>query len=165
MFNLNDFMNSRATFKDVSYNNTKLRIVSLGSDLIEKLKDLTTHDAMYDFVANQGLAWNNARISDSVKSEALDSIWDDIDMQSDKSEIVDAICALSDITSILADKLKVEEDEAKELADLQAKEDKDSDEVEAHEENENLIKKALAENPGIPLEQLEADVNAHNNAA
>ena len=155
-------MNSRATFKDVSYNNTKLQIVSLGSDLIEKLKELTTHEAMYDFVAEQGLAWNNARISDSVKSEALVSIWDDIDMQSDKPEIVDAICALSDISSILTDKLS----EEKELAELQAKEDKlNADEVEAHEENENLIKKALAENPGIPLEQLEADVNAHNNAA
>ena len=140
-------MDDRATFKEVSYNNTKLQIVSLGTDLIEKLKSLTTHEAMFDFVAKQGLAWNNVRISESVKAEALVAIWNGTDMQSDKNDIVDAICALSDIGSVLSDKLKGEKDlEEKELAAMQKEED-----------DANIVKQQLKDNPNIDIHQMAED--------
>jgi hypothetical protein len=88
--------------------------------------------------------------------EDLPVIWAIPEFIEAKKDIVDRICELSGIESILADKLVKEEEEAKQLAALQ----KEEDEAEAHEENENLIKKALAETPGIELSQLESDVTA-----
>lgn len=164
MFNLDEFMDNRGLFETATFGNATLEIVSLGSDLIEKLHALPTHGNMVDFVAKHGLAWRGVRISESSKAEALNVIWGKDDMKDAKAEIIETVCELSEITGILSDKLEAEADEAKELADLQAKEDKlNADEVDAYKENH--IKKALAENPNISLEQIENDVNAHKNAA
>lgn len=164
MFDLNEFMDNRGIFKMVTFGNATLEVVSLGQDLIAGLKTLPTHEMMVDYVCEHGLAHRGVRISEGDKAEALLVAWQNEDMKAAKADILNEICELSNIESILNDKM--DEDEAKELAELQAKEDKlNSDEAEAHEENENLIKKALLNNPDISLEQIESDVNAHNNAA
>ena len=51
MFNLDEFMDNRGLFETATFGNATLQIVSLGSDLIEGLKALPTHEMMVDFVA------------------------------------------------------------------------------------------------------------------
>lgn len=115
MFNLNEFMDNRGIFKMVTFADVELEIVSLGQDLIDGLKTLPAHEMMIDYVAEHGLAHRGIRISEGDKAEALLVIWNKDQMKDAKDEIVNAICELSDIASILSDKL-----EAEEMAELEA---------------------------------------------
>lgn len=159
MFNLDNYMDNRGLFKKATFGNTTLEVVSLGKDLIKELKLRPTHELMIDFIAEYGLAWNGVRISESAKADVLDVIYDNSAMKEAKDDIVKLVCELSEITELVADKLEAEELAAEELA---AKEKLDADEEEAHEENDNLIKKALADTPDILLTTLAADMNAHS---
>ncbi len=142
---LKEWLADRGVFDEVSYGETELEIVSLNKKLIEKLKELPRWRDMYEFVAKHGLSDERNRLSESERySEDIPAIWLIPDFAENKKVIVDDICELSGITSILADKLKVEEEEAemKELEDEDAR---------------NKVKEALANNPHIELAQLEAD--------
>jgi len=149
MFNLNDFMDNRGIFKVVTFGDAELEIVSLGQDLMDQLKELSTHKMMIDFVAEHGLAHRGVRISEGPKAEALVVIWDNNDMKDAKGEIVDAICDLSDADEVLAAKLEIEE-----LAALEAEEKAD---------------KVLDGDGDMPLDvdmgTIEKEYDAHNNAA
>jgi len=157
---LKEWLANRGVFDEVSYGETELEIVSLNKKLIEELKGLPRWRDMYEFVAKHGLSDERNRLSeDKNLSKDIPAIWLIPDFAENQKVIVDDICELSGITSILADKL-----EAEEMAALE-KEEITNAEVEAHKENENLIKKALAETPHISLEKLNSDVAAHNNIA
>lgn len=108
---LKEWLADRGVFDEVSYGETELEIVSLNKKLIEKLKELPRWRDMYEFVAKHGLSDERNRLSESERySEDIPAIWLIPDFAENKKVIVDDICELSDITSILADKLKAEED-------------------------------------------------------
>ena len=118
---LKEWLADRGVFDEVSYGETELEIVSLNKKLIEKLKELPRWRDMYEFVAKHGLSDERNRLSESERySEDIPAIWLIPDFAENKKVIVDDICELSDITSILADKLKAEEDA--ELAVLESEE-------------------------------------------
>ena len=159
--NLSEWLDSRGVFKDVSFGEVELQIVSLSKDLIEDLKALPTHEMMLEFVAEAGLSHHRMRMIDDEELEKdLPIIWALPEFEAEKANIVMAIADLNEAGNVLTNKMDEEE-----LAEIEAEDIKklNADEEEAHEENDNLIKKALAENPNISLEQIASDVAAHNN--
>lgn len=145
MINLSNWLDSRGTFKDVSFGEVELQIVSLSADLIEQLKTLPRWRDMYDFVAEHGLAHNRTRISDDENMvDDLPVIWAIKEFVEAKKEIVEAICELSDIADVLAVKIEAEEKDDKEMAELEAA------------ENTNVIN-GDATIPDINLGQLHED--------
>jgi hypothetical protein len=142
---LKEWLADRGVFDDVSYGATELEIVSLNKKLINELKELPSWKDMYDFVAKHGLSNERNRLSEDKNiSKDIPAIWLIPDFAENKSVIVDDICILSDISEILADKLKAEQDEEKEKADMVLDGDGDM---------------PLTEDMG----KIEADMNAHNN--
>lgn len=113
-------MDNRGTFDEVTFGDAKLQIASLGNDLIEQLKELSTSEEMIFFVAKHGLSVHRERISEGDKAEDLPVIWGKSQMKAVKGQIVDAVLELSGIAKLISDKESVE------LADLQAKEDLDN---------------------------------------
>ena len=113
--------------------------------MIDGLKSLPSHEAMINFVGEHGLSHNRTRIFDDENlCEDLPMIWAMTEFVSAKAEIVKAICELSGIESILADKLALEAKENEEMAELEAA------------ENTNVIN-GDATIPDIDLGQLHAD--------
>ena len=145
MTDLDVWLANRGTFKEVEFGSAKLQIVSLSEDLIKGLGALPTYEMMFEFVAEHGLSSKRNRLSDDEdKCEDIPVIWKLSDFAESKLEIVDAICELSGIESILADKLALEAKENEEMAELEAA------------ENTNVIN-GDATIPDIDLGQLHAD--------
>jgi hypothetical protein len=120
---LKEWLANRGVFDEVSYGVTELEIVSLNKKLIEELKALPRWRDMYEFVAKHGLSDARNRLSeDENLSKDIPAIWLIPDFAENQKVIVDDICELSGITSILADKLEVEEKDDKEMAELEAAE-------------------------------------------
>ena len=150
MINLSEWLDSRGTFKDVAFGDVELQIVSLSDDLIDGLKSLPSHEAMINFVGEHGLSHNRTRIFDDENlCEDLPMIWAMTEFVSAKAEIVKAICELSGITSILADKLEAEEMAALEL------EEKEKADMVLNGDGEMPLHEDLG--------KIQADMNAHNN--
>ena len=116
---------------------------------------------MLEFVAEAGISHHRMRMIDDEELEKdLPMIWALPEFEAEKAKIVMAIADINEAGNVLTNKMDEEE-----LAEIEAEDIKklNADEEEAHEENDNLIKKALAENPNISLEQIASDVAAHNN--
>ena len=150
MINLSNWLDSRGKFIEFNTGDVELQLVSLSKDLIEQLKALPRWRDMYEFVAEHGLSHNRTRISDDENMcEDLPVIWALPEFEEAKKEIVDAICELSDITSILADKLEAEEMAALEL------EEKEKADMVLNGDGEMPLHEDLG--------KIQADMNAHNN--
>ena len=120
MINLSNWLNGRGTFKDTVIGDVTLQIVSLSKGLIEELEALPTYASMVDFIANHGLSHERTRISDNENMRGdLPIIWALPEFMECKSQIVDAICKLSSVDEILAEKLELEELAAIEAEDAQ----------------------------------------------
>lgn len=130
MFNLNEFINNWVKFKYVKLDGVELLIASLTPSIVKGVKALETHEDMFNMVADYGIAYENVmgekiRIADDEEvTEKLlpnlcfeddedaefETIWDKDELtQEVKEHIVDAICELSGIESILSDKKDEEE--------------------------------------------------------
>ena len=147
---LKEWLADRGVFDEVSYGETELEIVSLNKKLIEKLKELPRWRDMYEFVAKHGLSDERNRLSESERySEDIPAIWLIPDFAENKKVIVDDICELSDITSILADKLKAEEDA--ELAVLESEESTNVIDGDKLPEGDPLLASLYKDNEVKPL--------------
>jgi hypothetical protein len=145
--NLSTWLDSRGKFIEFSTGEVELQLVSLSKDLVKGLEALPRYRDMYDFVAEHGLSHNRTRISDDENMcEDLPVIWAIPEFIEAKKDIVDRICELSGITSILADKL-----EAEEMAALEAEEVK---RVEALKEQGHIDGDDL---PEVNIDQLNDD--------
>lgn len=147
---LKEWLADRGVFDEVSYGETELEIVSLNKKLIEKLKELPRWRDMYEFVAKHGLSDERNRLSESERySEDIPAIWLIPDFAENKKVIVDDICELSGITSILADKLKAEEDA--ELAVLESEESTNVIDGDKLPEGDPLLASLYKDNEVKPL--------------
>ena len=147
---LKEWLADRGVFDEVSYGETELEIVSLNKKLIEKLKELPRWRDMYEFVAKHGLSDERNRLSESERySEDIPAIWLIPDFAENKKVIVDDICELSGITSILADKLKAEEDA--ELAVLESEESNNVIDGDKLPEGDPLLASLYKDNEVKPL--------------
>ena len=150
MINLSNWLDSRGKFIEFNTGDVELQLVSLSKDLIEQLNALPRWRDMYEFVAEHGLSHNRTRISDDENMcEDLPVIWALPEFEEAKKEIVDAICELSDITSILADKLKAEEDA--ELAVLESEESTNVIDGDKLPEGDPLLASLYKDNEVKPL--------------
>ena len=153
--NLSEWLDSRGVFKDVSFGEVELQIVSLSKDLIEDLKALPTHEMMLEFVAEAGLSHHRMRMIDDEELEKdLPIIWALPEFEAEKANIVMAIADLNEAGNVLTNKMDKEELEAMAKAELEEQEKAKGDMV-------------LDGDGDMPLTEdmgkIEADMNAHNN--
>lgn len=102
--------------------------LSLTDELIQAVQMKPTYNEMVLFAADSGLSYNGKRIVDDEKlAKRIPALWKKEEMTIDCDPSIkflagEVVCELSGLTDFIEDRRAFEEDEARELAELEAEE-------------------------------------------